>query len=726
MSATSESRKEEPLYCGKVEIKTKELTVSIYSDGYSLNDIIKSGGKPKDEFKEPVEWKEYLLKLEDYLSKLKGEIKNLPPDRSELLEEWKDEVKNNYDRRKIEGFIESLKRLIQKFNPHIKEELEIILYEPPLQFEKKRENGKFVHHLKVNKEKAILITSYEEDLLSFPLRFQENALYYLIINEGKKEENNFKLELSPYGVSPPHVIIPYKGGTNSWTINFGNMLFYGSLYVFEKNTDTLKIQVPVLVFPKKLEPLEAIEIVEELLKLHSDLILEYTEATGLTISPGEIGRKNPIQILKLLQTIWEKFNLEQVLQNIIDNPHKVLLTEEKLKNIEEITVLSPFRMFDVITSGECLKRVSNGGHINFEGKEFQFTKAYDEEARISYDTYPNRFVKFFLKFILFLLNTCLNDLNRRDEEGETNFKTFLKSLIEESNRMRENTLRFLSRDFFYEVSDLRHLTQPPQVLLKEERYKTIFKSYLDIIRGIITDDELEELLKDPIKNMPELYEYWCFLKMIDLLRREKKHIIFKIKEKGIEEKGAISIERWKVEVTGDKTGDKEKVSLVYQKRISKNGKVYSYTLPFVPDMFLTSKDKIIIFDAKYRVDLIEEFKELDDEKINELKREEKRGTFKLGDLYKMHTYREAIRKKGENLKDGKPLWVIALYPGDKIALFSETGEKIETEILEELEKKKESLKCGGVGALPFRPKLFSDEEYKKVLNQFFEIVFERK
>jgi len=555
-----------------------------------------------------------------------------------------------------------------------------------------------------------LITSKEEteNNLSSTIRFQENAIYYVLINENKDEDkkesksknSEFELELSCYG-SPPHVLIPYKGLKNGWTINFANMLFYGNLFIFEKNNIEQKIKIPIFIFPRKLEVNETIKIIEEILEFHTNLILNYSKITGITLLPGEIGKRNPIQMIKLIQSIWERSHLNQILQNIMDNPYKILLPEEKLRNIEDAQIISSLRIIDMITSEACLKRVANGGHINTGMEQFQFTKAYNEEVQISYDTYPNRFVKFFLKFMHLLLNNCLNELKIQDEGKGTNFETFLKKLINEGNEMKKNTLRFLSKDFFNEVSDLRYLTQPPQVLLKEERYKTVFKAYLDLISGVVADDRLEELLKDPIRDMPELYEYWCFLKIAELVTNENGEIEIKFKPG----KEKTDIEKWQIK--------NKNFSLVYQKNISNknNEKLYSYTLPLKPDIFLESNNKLYLFDAKYRVDFIEEIKDFPDEKTDEWKREEKRGTYKLADLYKMHTYREAIKKGKE---DGKPIWVIALYPGNKIALYSENGKSIDIE-LNNIEPKRvdeelEKLSPGGVGAIPFSPRLFDDNK----------------
>jgi len=54
-------------------------------------------------------------------------------------------------------------------------------------------------------------------------------------------------------------------------------------------------------------------------------------------------------------------------------------------------------------------------------------------------------------------------------------------------------------------------------------------------------------------------------------------------------KKTVGVEKWEVH--------DNQFSLVYQKRI-KDGKVYSYSVLFVPDIFFESMGKMVIFDAK--------------------------------------------------------------------------------------------------------------------------------
>ncbi len=734
---------------GKIKIELKDLIISIESNGYSLSDLAQKDISEK--FNEPLSYEEYIDKITEKLDKIKKEHNY-----DFNIEEFnKPEHKDN-----IKSAKERIKEIIQEFN-NVKVK-EVCLYEPPLTFVNVNRGGKFIKQVKILENKAIHIPIPVEDKkeqhLDSAIRLMENANYYVNIERNNK--NKYKLKLSSSGETPPHCIRPYRGGGGGWNISFPNMLFYGEIVLFEENNERpFFFTIPVVIYPQKLNPEECIDIVNDLLELHSELILDYSTVTGLSLVPGEYGKKTPIQRIKFIDYIWKRRNLKLVLQNIIDNPHKVLISEDVYKNIEEVTFVSPYRLMDMITSADGLQEV-NQGHFSAGGRSFIFTKAYDEVTRISHDTYPNRFVKFFIHYLYTELNSLIASLESMEKESlvvSKYFENYLKIAMEIKNK---NLLRFLHHDFFNEVSDLRHLNVPPQTMLKEERYSTVFKSYLELIKGLLTDEKLEELLKDPIKNMPELYEYWCFLKVWKLLNGEGKGTPYFEIEEG---DGDKEISKWEIEWNDKK--------LIYQKHISPDNRndYFSYSLPLTPDIYLKSDNHLIIFDAKYRVDFVEEIEKMtggenksgeSERKEGELEKiiqEEHRGTFKLADLYKMHTYREAIIRRIKE-KDGKtklkrPVWVVALYPGDILALFPTKGQKLIARIIitngnlqckilkdkkeypaeyEKVEGNKikfESLSGGsqnfefsltaGVGAIPFRPELLEHEKYTQLLRGIF-------
>ncbi|MDO5836699.1 MAG: nuclease domain-containing protein, partial [Methanobacterium sp.] len=121
--------------------------------------------------------------------------------------------------------------------------------------------------------------------------------------------------------------------------------------------------------------------------------------------------------------------------------------------------------------------------------------------------------------------------------------------------------------------------------------------------------------------------------------------------------------------------------LMYNRLFSNNTRFKSYSLPFRPDYTLlieyNSENYFVHFDAKYRSegDVLAFYENIPQEQFdkdnhnqaieNEIEtrdlEEETKRKFKYGDLYKMHTYKDAILKT-----EG----AYVLYPGDDCKIFS--------------------------------------------------------
>lgn len=95
-----------------------------------------------------------------------------------------------------------------------------------------------------------------------------------------------------------------------------------------------------------------------------------------------------------------------------------------------------------------------------------------------------------------------------------------------------------------------------------------------------------------------------------------------------------------------------------------------------------------LFDAKFRLDRADVLLPESENDETDTKVEERRGTFKRADLYKMHAYRDAIPKACS-------VW--AVYPGSEFRFFTTGGAVL---------KASDAFACGcaGVGAVPLVPK----------------------
>jgi hypothetical protein len=570
-------------------------------------------------------------------------------------EEFVKYLKENYRIREIK---------VGKENVDEARAISIVLYH---ESEKKKENGA----IKIFDRSSIRLT----EIASYDVIAKiENKEVEIFLSE-EKETKNF--------------ISYFAGEKNCCSINFNGHTFFGNIIIKGKD---ISARIPLLVYPAKLKPEEAEKILSELLMEQEEIVK--SSPTGIFSTPGEKINKTPLQTLIIINSLFSEnrkngIPLGKTFRAIAHSPDKIIVKEKVKREPHEVTAIDEEVILEGIISGN-IRRAHNYQFL-WNNKGYSFTSLLNEEAKISYDTYSNRFIKYFLEFLRNTINLCCEKVRKNHERVKDDF---VENLI---NRVQFYNVKYiiplLNLEWMSEVSKITHLPPPPQKLLKDPFYSSAFFDYLTLIRNLkITDEEFEKYLHNPVTYMPELYEMWCGLKLKKIA-----------KEIGAEFEYQLSFEHKKENKYGWK----------------------SYSVNLRPDFSLIMNNKLILLDAKYRVDFIEEWEIEEgekDKKLEELIKEEKRGTFKLGDLYKMHTYREAIRKNNE-----KPVWVIALYPGDKIALFSESGEKIGPSSLEEIKKelksKKEDFKSGGVGAIPFRPQLFENEEIYKFYICFFEKLF---
>ncbi len=160
---------------------------------------------------------------------------------------------------------------------------------------------------------------------------------------------------------------------------------------------------------------------------------------------------------------------------------------------------------------------------------------------------------------------------------------------------------------------------------------------------------------------------------------------------------------WEYEIAW-KTG----VRLLFNPRFSRGHaeERFSYSLPLRPDMALEAVDGANagqhLFDAKFRIDWIEsaltEAESAQDEDAEELL-EERVGTFKRADLYKMHVYRDAIPA-------ARSVWI--LYPGNKFRFFPQNG-------VSRFDDAFASSELDGVGAIPVKPGSQPSTELQRVV-----------
>lgn len=439
------------------------------------------------------------------------------------------------------------------------------------------------------------------------------------------------------------------------------------------------------------------------------LLLEWESPTSFNISPDPIKqRKVLLEQFLFLRHVLGGEKLELYLEEIRRRPHAALNVEHEwmpaflARNLRFAS--NPLRY------GRDWQAVNSQDIFSVRGftpGEIQHERRYE-----TFDTSPNRFIKFALG--------AFRDVCEEVMEG---FSDQRGTAWLEASEMRDTLDVFLAQPFFSDVSRLERLPFESQTLQKREGYRDILLAWLMLDTASRIDwPGRDDAYDGTNRDAATLYEYWLYFILRDALKRrlgmreirnsefegeDEAHFLI-IPEKGglqinlAQNKKSISRFRW-TSKNGEEIGVHLFYNRVFERSLGPLGEgTYSrrfrpdYTIVFFPAEYLSaakwSKAELLAsesgrigylhFDAKYRIeDLTKIFGEdadadLDNERCNT----KTTDTYRRGDLYKMHTYNDAIRRTAGSY---------ILYPG------SDGGVKTTFVRYEEI--------VPGVGAFRLRP-----------------------
>ena len=285
----------------------------------------------------------------------------------------------------------------------------------------------------------------------------------------------------------------------------------------------------------------------------------------------------------------------------------------------------------------------------------------------SYDTPANRFIKFVLQNVI---RFC-QDIMGSDKNG----------LIQvEAIEIVKKCESILQHQLFKEVSRVSTINLNNTKLQRKPGYRQLLLFWLQF--GLASNLKWEggdSVYSAGKKDVATLYEYWLFFKFVSIMEslfnasKPKLDELIDVDSTGL----TLKLKQGKeLKIKGEYcTKDRVMNVLLRYNRTFRHNESYftggswslnlrpDYTLSFWPkdlDAEEAEKQELMVhlhFDAKYKVDS-EFLKELKGELDNhdEKKKQARSNTYKNGDLLKMHTYRDAIRRSYGSY---------VLYPGDQ-------------------------------------------------------------
>ena len=506
------------------------------------------------------------------------------------------------------------------------------------------------------------------------LRLRETATYTFRQKDGSKDSSDLICKALYFQNEKNNMSLKVTRDRDAMSFRFINYL--GRTRLMNAKGETV---ANFEIVPQKMNYEEDyIELTKKLAEECSEILLEYSGVTSNRYETSDAdSARTLLEQFIFLREFCYSHNLQALFGSIKRNPDRILVKDEVLKPIGQGTPSAGF--FSSPFSHSRGWQMVNGKPMP---QEITVIRKYD-----SLDTVANRFIKYALKkFNLICKDLCASfDVSKGKKTEQNKYAECYREAFE-IKRISDDILR---DHFFDDVRDLSIMPQNNQVLEKREGYRQIFYAadMVDLALQLNWEGE-REAYSGESKNTALLYEYWLFFELRKIISSidnckcvQAAENPFINTDNGLTislSEGLPSCQAFLLPDLGTR------VNLYYNRTFSRqefsNTKYAgSYSRPFRPDYTLeVYPSKYIIpadavrdgsvsyihFDAKYRITDLKSFigtdeNDMTDEQILEEVEEDKQdsitNTYKRGDLLKMHTYNDAIRRT---------VGSYVLYPGD--------------------------------------------------------------
>lgn len=413
-------------------------------------------------------------------------------------------------------------------------------------------------------------------------------------------------------------------------------------------------------------------LLEEVSRLSSSLVFGWRSPAGFSATAsGEQQPSVPFHQLQFLRDVILRRQPGQRLQDffaIVErSPTRRFLLERPVVSTERARNFDARSVTDIFTHPERLVAVRGTDAVSGSplaqalgiGEppvEHYPTRVSMSSRRLSYDTPENRFIKHFFGECLAIVYRLLDEANIHAQMRAD--CRVMASILEASVRS----------PFLSEVGVLTAFASPTQALGKGDGYKDILDLWLQLgahqaLPG--NEGEVERFIQG--KDIALLYEYWVFIKVLEA-----------VCEATGTPSGAVTVSRSDLGeglARGLVVSLSVGVSVAFNPSYTRSARS-AYSTPLRPDVVVTLNGARFAFDAKYRLQWLASLEDSQDDD----------ATFVRADLYKMHTYRDAIT-------DLKAAFIV--YPGSEFVFYERGGGQRQSP--------GEIAVFDGVGAIPARP-----------------------
>lgn len=546
-----------------------------------------------------------------------------------------------------------------------------------------------------NKESTIRTLEQEglENILESPYQLLEGHFYNYYFELNKNQSNDYQIN--------ENTIVKHSNRKKVAEGRINPNIYVGSLPLEivknEQNSDAAVLAIVYLeVLPTKLnknykpEPDEAYSenykfMLHDITKVATELLLQVESPVEQHFEIDyETDSRTLYQRFAFVKSLIENEDFEDAVMRVLSNPNSKwddTLEEKDTRALKRVTSRTVRQLVSGSNRATLDKAIGNLTSVP--------VKIQNTQKKESFDTYENRFVKHTLEVYFQFVEQCKSIFEKNNYQ-----KSYKEARI-----LGEKLDEYLSYALFKQINRASTLKLNSPVLQRKGGYRQLLNSWLqyDLAAKLIWKGG-DDVYRAGKRDIATLYEYWLFFKLHELFARKFVIENYTFDDKTYdslvgETKDGLNLLLKSGKTTSicgksDKTKRKLKVQFSYNKSFSGGveydiGTEGTWTKPMRPDYTFSilpfgitdaeaeKQEKIvhIHFDSKYKVnhfkvpikkDALQNEVENDfdsslEDELQKEKLEERKGTYKNVDLYKMHAYKDAIRRTGG---------AYILYPGD--------------------------------------------------------------
>ena len=391
---------------------------------------------------------------------------------------------------------------------------------------------------------------------------------------------------------------------------FDNAVGYTTIEVKDSENSGLSLfKFETEIFPQKLDYKDDYDqMMEDVTSIIYNLAFDYLKQTHSLGVPKDSYNKSLNEFIAILKVIYER--LESSIDQILRNPKSKIHQIGRVQEVSQVKRIVKRPDKWVLKSRKYISSKANSNSIQIDTNA-HITHLPEQKKYISYDTFENQFVLWAINDVISKIDDVIQSIKiskYRNAKG-------IKSALDELNTFKRR-LRFRTSDqYFREVSKFDLNFHFSTTLTMAPGYKDFYKRYLLLKKGLSISEN--DIFKIDLKDIATLYEYWCFLKIIDTLKNNKKYDFESSDLLQVEhQKFVVKLKKGQnsnIHMRKKETG--ERISIGYNREFPyNNGNGVSSTFTQIPDNFIEfSKEgydsigPIIqpfkyVLDAKYRFD----------------------------------------------------------------------------------------------------------------------------